>query len=168
MSTGPGDEPGLAAKTGAEDDLGLAAAEPEPTAEGDPGLGAEGDAGLAAGDPGLAAERDRLARALRDTRLQLAMTQSRLAALEDSATLTLGRTLVRAARRPWSRGVQLPLDLVKLWRERGGLTGPSRPAWPRLRSGRGRRPCSPASRPRRAAAAGIPPRRGRASHRIPR
>ena len=73
----------------------------------------------------LAAERDRLARTLRDTRLQLAMTQARLSALEDSATLTLGRTLVRAARRPWSRGVQLPLDLIRLWRDRGGLTGPA-------------------------------------------
>jgi hypothetical protein len=52
------------------------------------------------------------------------MTQSRLAALEDSATLTLGRTLVRAARRPWSRGVQLPLDLIRMWRERGGPAGP--------------------------------------------
>ncbi|HEV2252226.1 MAG TPA: hypothetical protein VGS06_03445 [Streptosporangiaceae bacterium] len=78
-----------------------------------------------AGDPGLAAERDRLARTLRDTRLQLAMTQARLSALEGSATLTLGRTLVRAARRPWSRGVQLPLDLIRMWRERGGLTGPA-------------------------------------------
>jgi len=77
-----------------------------------------------AGDPGLAAERDRLARTLRDTRLQLAMTQARLAALEDSATMELGRTLVRAARRPWSRGVQLPIDLIKLWRDRGTLTGP--------------------------------------------
>ena len=76
------------------------------------------------GDPGLAAERDRLARTLRETRLQLAMTQARLAALEQSATMELGRTLVRAARRPWSRGVQLPADLVRLWRERGGLTGP--------------------------------------------
>jgi hypothetical protein len=75
-------------------------------------------------DPGLAAERDRLARTLRDTRLQLAMTQARLTALEGSATLTLGRTLVRAARRPWSRGVQLPVDLVRMWRERGGVTGP--------------------------------------------
>jgi hypothetical protein len=52
------------------------------------------------------------------------MTQARLAALEQSATMELGRTLVRAARRPWSRGVQLPADLVRLWRERGGLTGP--------------------------------------------
>jgi len=72
------------------------------------------------GDPGLAAERDRLARTLRETRLQLAMTQSRLAALEQSATMELGRTLVRAARRPWPRDVQLPLDLVRLWQERGG------------------------------------------------
>ena len=82
------------------------------------------DAGIP-GDPGLAAERDRLARTLRDTRLQLAMTQARLSALEGSATLTLGRTLVRAARRPWSRGVQLPLELIRMWRERGGLTGPA-------------------------------------------
>jgi hypothetical protein len=78
----------------------------------------------ASAEQSLAAERDRLARTLRDTRLQLAMTQARLSALEDSATLTLGRTLVRAARRPWSRGVQLPLDLIRLWRDRGGLTGP--------------------------------------------
>jgi hypothetical protein len=76
------------------------------------------------GDPGLTAERDRLARTLRETRLQLAMTQARLTALEQSATMALGRTLVRAARRPWSRGVQLPAELVRLWRERGGLTGP--------------------------------------------
>ena len=63
------------------------------------------------GDPGLAAERDRLARALRETRLQLAMTQARLAALEQSPTMELGRTLVRAARRPWSRGGHLPANL---------------------------------------------------------
>jgi hypothetical protein len=75
-------------------------------------------------DSGLAAERDRLARALRETRMQLAMTQARLAALEQSATMELGRTLVRAARRPWSRGRHLPVHLVRLWRERGALTGP--------------------------------------------
>jgi hypothetical protein len=101
--------------------------EPDPglVAEGDPGLMAEGDPGLVAeGDPGLAAERDRLARTLRDTRLQLAMTQARLAAVQESATMALGRTLVNAARRPWSRGVQLPLDLIRLWRERGGPGGP--------------------------------------------
>jgi len=103
----PGPEVDALFDSGTEvDEAGLAA---------DPGLSA---------DPGLAAERDRLARTLRETRLQLAMTQARLAALEQSATMELGRTLVRAARRPWSRGVQLPADLVRLWRERGGLTGP--------------------------------------------
>lgn len=85
----------------------------------------EGRGPEASVEQSLAAERDRLARTLRDTRLQLAMTQARLSALEGSATLTLGRTLVRAARRPWSRGVQLPLDLIRMWRERGGLTGPA-------------------------------------------
>ena len=79
---------------------------------------------IPAGDLGLAAERDRLARTLRDTRLQLAMTQSRLSALEGSASLEIGRALARAARRPWSQGVQLPLHLIRMWRERGSLTGP--------------------------------------------
>ena len=78
----------------------------------------------ASGKQSLIAERDRLARTLRETQLQLAMTQARLTALEQSATMELGRTLVRAARRPWSRGVQLPAELIRLWRERGGLTGP--------------------------------------------
>jgi hypothetical protein len=94
---------------------------PELAPELGPELSADQDP---AADPGLAAERDKLARTLRDTRLQLAMTQARLAALEESATMVLGRTLVRAARRPWSRGVQLPLDLIRLWRERGGPGGP--------------------------------------------
>src|SRR4029077_5573445 len=92
-----------------------------------PDSDAEGDGADAAGapaDPGLAAERDRLARTLRETRLQLAMTQARLGALEQSATMELGRTLVRAASRRWPRGGRLPLELVRLWRERGGLAGP--------------------------------------------
>jgi len=110
-----------------------ASAEPSPEASAEPSPEASPEASAepspeaspeASAEPSLAAERDRLARTLRDTRLQLAMTQARLSALEGSATLTLGRTLVRAARRPWSRGVQLPVDLIKLWRERGGLTGP--------------------------------------------
>ena len=83
-----------------------------------------GGAPEATREQNLVAERDRLARTLRETRLQLTMTQARLTALEQSATMELGRTLVRAARRPWSRGVQLPAELVRLWRERGGLTGP--------------------------------------------
>jgi hypothetical protein len=96
----------------------------EAVEEGPAGGPVAGDPGAAPGDPGLAAERDRLARSLRETRLQLAMTQARLTALEQSSTMVLGRTLVRAARRPWSRGVQLPAELIRLWRERGALTGP--------------------------------------------
>ena len=86
------------------------------TAE-DPGTEAAASGDSA--DPGVAAERDRLARLLRETRLQLTMTQARLAALEQSATLELGRTLVRAARRPWPRGAQLPRDLYRMWRTGG-------------------------------------------------
>jgi hypothetical protein len=71
-------------------------------------------------DTGLGAERERLARTLRDTRLQLAMTEARLAALEQSATMGLGRAFVNAAKRPWPRGALLPRDLFKLWRERSG------------------------------------------------
>jgi hypothetical protein len=75
-------------------------------------------------EPDLAAERDRLARLLREARLQLSMTQARLAALEQSATLELGRTLVRAARRPWSRGAALPRDLFRMWRSGGTQDAP--------------------------------------------
>lgn len=75
--------------------------------------------GAAGEDAGLAAERERLARQLRDTRLQLAMTQARLSALEQSSAMRFGRTVANAARRPWPRGAQLPRDLYRLWRERG-------------------------------------------------
>lgn len=80
------------------------------------GMGAPGGPGE---DAGMAAERERLARQLRDTRLQLAMTQSRLAALEGSSSMRFGRMVANAARRPWPRGAQLPRDLYRLWRERG-------------------------------------------------
>jgi hypothetical protein len=70
-------------------------------------------------DAGLAAERERLARQLRDTRMQLAMTQARLSALEQSATMRFGRMVANAAHRPWPRGAQLPRDLYRLWRDRG-------------------------------------------------
>jgi hypothetical protein len=124
MSTVPEDGPGSPEDAGGRGSL-AELDEPGPVDVEDPGAAA--DAG-AAGDPGLAAERDRLARTLRDTRLQLAMTQARLSALEDSATMTLGRTLVRAARHPWSNGIQLPVELIRLWRERGGPGGPERAA----------------------------------------
>jgi len=85
------------------------------------GAPAGGDAGLSVlgADGGHEAERERLARQLRETRLQLAMTQARLSALEQSSTMVFGRTVANVARRPWPRAVQLPRDLYRLWRERG-------------------------------------------------
>jgi hypothetical protein len=89
---------------------------------GDPGQAdsaTDGAAGIPGEAAGLLAERERLARQLRDTRMQLAMTQQRLTALQQSATMALGKTLVNAAKRPWPRGAQLPRDLYRMWRTRG-------------------------------------------------
>jgi len=85
------------------------------------GEGTPSDAshGELAEDVGLAAERERLSRQLRDTRVQLAMTQTRLTALEQSSTMKFGRTIANAAKKPWPRGALLPRDLYKLWRDRG-------------------------------------------------
>jgi hypothetical protein len=91
------------------------------------GIPAGGDAsghgdlghGELAEEAGLAAERERLSRQLRDTRVQLAMTQTRLTALEQSSTMRFGRTIANAAKKPWPRGALLPRDLYKLWRDRG-------------------------------------------------
>jgi hypothetical protein len=69
-------------------------------------------------DAGVAAERERLARQLRDTRMQLAMTETRLAALEQSSTMKFGRTIANAAKKPWPRGALLPRELYRLWKDR--------------------------------------------------
>jgi hypothetical protein len=87
-----------------------------------PGISAADDAsggGDLTEDAGRAAERERLSRQLRDTRVQLAMTQTRLSALEQSSTMKFGRTIANAAKKPWPRGALLPRDLYKLWRDRG-------------------------------------------------
>jgi len=81
--------------------------------------GGTAPAGELTEDAGMAAERDRLSRQLRDTRLQLAMTQARLSALEQSATMKFGRTVANAAKKPWPRAAVLPRDLYRLWRDRG-------------------------------------------------
>ena len=78
-----------------------------------------GQAVEAGEEAGVAAERERLSRQLRDTRMQLAMTEARLSALEQSATMRFGRTIANAAKKPWPRGALLPRDLFKLWRDRG-------------------------------------------------
>jgi hypothetical protein len=97
-------------------DLDLAALGAESGPD-DEASGAAGDAGEHAG---VVAERERLARQLRETRMQLALTQARLTALQNSATMALGKTLVNAAKRPWPRGAQLPRDLYRMWKGRGG------------------------------------------------
>ncbi len=90
------------------------------------------------GTDDTAAERDRLARTLRETRLQLAMTQARLGALEQSATMELGLTLVRAARRPDAASAELSARAVT----EPGITV-RRPFEERLLEGRG--PIRPAA-----------------------
>jgi hypothetical protein len=94
---------------------------PEPSAAAGPS--GDGDGGEPGGElsegAGIAAERERLSRQLRDTRVQLAMTETRLAALEQSSTMRFGRTIANAAKKPWPRGALLPRDLYKLWRMRG-------------------------------------------------
>jgi hypothetical protein len=80
---------------------------------------AEGQVPGLAADAGATAQAERLARQLRETRVQLAMTQTRLSALEQSSTMQFGRTIANAAKKPWPRGALLPRDLLKLWRMRG-------------------------------------------------
>jgi hypothetical protein len=105
--------PHLAGAGQAEDDPGAPSwAELASAAAGGPDA-APGD------DAGVLAERERLSRQLRETRMQLAMTQARLTALQGSATMALGKTIVNAAKRPWPRGAQLPRDLYRMWRDRG-------------------------------------------------
>jgi hypothetical protein len=92
---------------------------PADAGPGDPAGDAGEHAGVVAEHAGVVAERERLARQLRETRMQLALTQARLTALQNSATMTLGKTIVNAAKRPWPRGAQLPRDLYRMWRDRG-------------------------------------------------
>jgi hypothetical protein len=86
------------------------------------------DAGHPAGQPaeapgvaqaGTTLERDRLARALRATQRELVGVQEKLMALERSTSLEVGRAVVGMAKRPWRDGARLPIDLYRLWRDRG-------------------------------------------------
>lgn len=78
--------------------------------------------GTGADDTAVSADRERLARELRDTRMQLALTQARLNAVEGSATWRFGRVVANAAKRPWPRTATLPRDLYRVWRERGATS----------------------------------------------
>jgi hypothetical protein len=120
-----GQAPGTPPAQDAEDEVTTAAPWDMPPPFGTVDLSGDGygDEGAGPGEPsedaGVAAERDRLSRQLRDTRVQLAMTETRLAALEQSSTMQFGRTIANAAKKPWPRGALLPRDLYKLWRMRG-------------------------------------------------
>jgi len=70
-------------------------------------------------DSGIAAEHERLTRQLRETRMQLAMTETRLSALEQSSSMKFGRAFANAAKKPWPRAAVLPRDLYRLWKDRG-------------------------------------------------
>ena len=66
------------------------------------------------------AENERLARALKEATRQATGAQQRLADVERSITMEVGRTLVSAARRPWPGVVRLPREFYRLSRGRRG------------------------------------------------
>jgi hypothetical protein len=68
-------------------------------------------------------ENERLARALKEANQRLVTTQQRLAALERSVAMEIGRTVVGAARHPWPDAVRLPRELYRLSRGRRGKWG---------------------------------------------
>jgi hypothetical protein len=63
-------------------------------------------------------ERDQLAAALHRARDRVDLLQARVAMLEGSTSLRLGRALVSAARSPRREAPQLPRELLGLWRGR--------------------------------------------------
>ncbi|PRY01470.1 hypothetical protein [Allonocardiopsis opalescens] len=72
-------------------------------------------------------QRERMERALADRDARIHELQVRLAALEGSASLAVGRVLTEAARRP-RRLPRLPGDLFRLWRGKGrGAASPPPP-----------------------------------------
>ena len=111
-------EPGQGAEGRVEEPgegIGAQTADSGQVASGGTGAPAEGQVGVAR----LAVENAQLARTLRDAQARLAGSQARLASIEHSATMELGRAIVTAARRPWRGGARLPRDLYRLWRARG-------------------------------------------------
>ncbi|MFE4666679.1 hypothetical protein ACFRI7_17785 [Streptomyces sp. NPDC056716] len=77
-----------------------------------------------------AAERDkaRLSGALRGARDRVEVLQARVAMLEGSTSLRVGRALVSAARSPQRGASRLPKELYGLWRGRTAQSAPAKPA----------------------------------------
>jgi hypothetical protein len=80
-----------------------------------------------AADVSDAAVTAKLRRMLTAKERQLQATEERLVALEGSAALVLGRTLVGAARNPKRGARLLPREVKALWRRRSGRTMPGPP-----------------------------------------
>lgn len=80
-----------------------------------------------AADVSDAAVTAKLRRLLTAKERQLQATEERLVALEGSAALVLGRTLVGAARNPKRGARLLPREVKALWRRRSGRTMPGPP-----------------------------------------
>ncbi|MBQ1092750.1 hypothetical protein [Streptomyces sp. B93] len=69
-------------------------------------------------------EKDQLAAALHGARERVALLEARVAMLEGSTSLRVGRALVSAARSPGSQAARLPRELYGLWRARTGTEAP--------------------------------------------
>src|SRR5690606_9833200 len=70
---------------------------------------------------------EQLRKALAEREAQLQEAQARLAALEGSTSLQVGRALAGAARRPARGLVNLPRELYRLWRDSSSRSAGSTP-----------------------------------------
>ncbi|MEU3250625.1 hypothetical protein [Streptomyces sp. NPDC006997] len=87
-------------------------------------------------------EKDQLAAALRGARDRVALLESRVAMLQGSTSLRVGRALVSVARSPRRAAPRLPRELYGLWRERTAGTG-ARELYGRWRGRTGAAPAAP-------------------------
>ncbi|QOV34239.1 hypothetical protein IM697_29375 [Streptomyces ferrugineus] len=109
-------------------DLEAAAEEAERNRE------ASGQDGLAERLAATVREREQLAAALRAARDRVDVLQARVAMLEGSTSLRVGKALVTAARSPKRSAVRLPGELYGLWRGRRRTTGSAPADAPKPRS----------------------------------
>ncbi|MFD6095656.1 hypothetical protein ACFVWN_13535 [Nocardiopsis flavescens] len=73
---------------------------------------------------------EQLRQALAEREAQLQEARARLAALEDSTSLQVGRALTAAAKKPGRSLVRLPRDLYRLWRRSGSTRHSQQPRRP--------------------------------------
>lgn len=119
-------------------------------------------------------EKDRLAAALHRARDRVGLLEARVAMLEGSTSLRVGRALVSAARSPRREATRLPRELYGLWRGRAtsrqvstGAAAGARELYVRLR-GRGTSRSVPPGTALKGRAASRPASRGTASETVAR